>query len=239
MTKRDIAIDLGSGALNDSKYLLDQGFKHVIALDKEAVAKEIADGLPKEKFTYVISDFETYDFPVGTFDLANAQYSLPFIKPEAFETVFQKIISSVKKNGILVGQLFGNGDEWGNKVCPRPIPAAAKGTLIPRKTSAGNRRGGGANFVVGESAPLTHVVVANSSSPHPPERTRVLSVRAGSGRGILRSYNKKSMNFHTLEEVKALLSTLEILSFTEEDKEKSTATGRMMHWHVFHFIVRK
>ncbi len=112
---RDEAIDLGSGALNDSKYLLDQNFKHVVALDKEAVAKEIAEKLPKEKFTYVISDFETYNFPANKFDLVNAQYSLPFIKPELFESVFHNIVASIKTNGILVGQLFGDRDEWKNK----------------------------------------------------------------------------------------------------------------------------
>jgi SAM-dependent methyltransferase len=112
---RDEAIDLGSGALNDSKYLLDQNFKHVVALDKEAVAQEFAKELPKEKFTYVISDFESYSFPLNTFDLVNAQYSLPFIKPELFENVFHNIVASIKTNGILVGQLFGDRDEWKNK----------------------------------------------------------------------------------------------------------------------------
>jgi SAM-dependent methyltransferase len=112
---RDEAIDLGSGALNDSKYLLDQGFKHVSALDKEPVAEEIAKELPKEKFTYIISDFESYNFPVNRFDLVNAQYALPFIKPKAFENVFHSIIASIKTNGILVGQLFGNRDEWKDK----------------------------------------------------------------------------------------------------------------------------
>ncbi len=113
--KRDEAIDLGSGALNDVKYLLDQNFKHVAALDKEAVAEEIAKELPKEKFTYIISNFESFSFPVNKFDLVNAQYALPFIKPEVFANVFHGIVSSIKANGILVGQLFGNRDEWKNK----------------------------------------------------------------------------------------------------------------------------
>jgi SAM-dependent methyltransferase len=162
--ERNEAIDLGAGALNDSKYLLDQGFKHVTALDKDSIAKEIAERLPKEKFTYVISDFESYDFPASKFDLANAEYALPFIKPEAFEAVFRSIISSIKKNGILVGQLFGDRDEW---------------------------------------------------------------------------KNDKNMNFHTLGEVKAILSNLEILYFEEEEKNKPTAAGKMKHWHVFHIIARK
>ncbi len=150
--KKDEAIDLGSSALNDSKYLLDQNFKHVVALDKEAVAEEIAKELPKEKFTYIISDFESYSFPVNKFDLVNAQYALPFIKPEVFEKVFHDIVASIKANGILVGQLFGNRDEW---------------------------------------------------------------------------KNKENMNFHTLEEEKALFSDLEVLYLEEEEKEKPPAAGIM------------
>jgi len=54
------ALDLGSGALNDSAFLLSQGFSHVTAVDKVPVAIEIAKQFPKEKFEYVISSFEDY-----------------------------------------------------------------------------------------------------------------------------------------------------------------------------------
>ena len=108
---REVAIDLGSGALNDSKFLLGEGFKRVIALDKEFVAEEIAASLPQDRFEYMISPLETFDFPT-TFDLVNAQYSLPFINQEHFESVFFKIISALKDNGIFVGQFFGDRDDW-------------------------------------------------------------------------------------------------------------------------------
>jgi tellurite methyltransferase len=108
---REVAIDLGSGALNDSIFLLREGFRKVIALDREPVAEEIAVTLPHERFEYVISPLETFDFPV-TFDLVNAQYSLPFINPEQFESVFYKIISALNDSGIFVGQFFGDRDGW-------------------------------------------------------------------------------------------------------------------------------
>ena len=81
---KDQALDLGAGALMDSIYLLSQGFSHITALDKEPVAKEIADNLPKDRFSYIISPFESYDFPKDKFDLINAQYSLLFINPSDF-----------------------------------------------------------------------------------------------------------------------------------------------------------
>ena len=117
VSNRDTAIDLGSGALNDSIFLLKEGFRKVIALDKEPVAKEIADTFPSDQFEYVISPLETFEFST-TFDLVNAQYSLPFINPKEFDSVFKKIRLALKEGGIFVGQFFGDRDEWssGNKM---------------------------------------------------------------------------------------------------------------------------
>src|ERR1700733_3592381 len=66
---REEALDLGSGALNDSAYLISEGFKHVTALDKTPVAQEIAEKFPKDVFKYVTASFEDFDFPKNTFDL--------------------------------------------------------------------------------------------------------------------------------------------------------------------------
>ena len=46
------------------------------------------------------------------YDLVNAQYSLPFIAPVNFIKVLNSINSSLKKEGIFTGQLFGVHDEW-------------------------------------------------------------------------------------------------------------------------------
>lgn len=113
--QKESALDLGAGALNDSKYLLSQGFKKVIAIDKFDVAAQVAENLPKENFEYVISSFEEYSFPKNTFDLVNAQYALPFISPSHFDAVFSDILHSVKKGGIITGQFFGDRDEWKNE----------------------------------------------------------------------------------------------------------------------------
>lgn len=115
VTKKDSALDLGSGALNDSIYLLDQGFNNVTAVDIEPVAKEIANTLPQNRFEYVTVNFEEFEFPENHFDLINAQYSLPFLNPDSFETVIKNIINSLKDGGIFTGQFFGNGDEWADK----------------------------------------------------------------------------------------------------------------------------
>lgn len=111
-TGRDAALDIGAGALSDSIHLLDLGFRHVTALDGEPIAQEIADSLPADRFDYVISSFEDFAFPRTAFDLLNAQYALPFIRPDQFDRVFAAILVALRPGAILTGQLFGDRDDW-------------------------------------------------------------------------------------------------------------------------------
>jgi len=126
LERRDIALDLGAGALNDSIYLLSEKFVHVTAIDKEPVAAKIAKDLPLERFTYKISSLEDTVFPADEVDLVNAQYALPFIKPERFDEVWERISNSLKIGGVFTGQLFGQKDEWaGNRNMTFHTKAAA------------------------------------------------------------------------------------------------------------------
>jgi tellurite methyltransferase len=49
----------------------------------------------------------------------------------------------------------------------------------------------------------------------------------------------RAMTFHTRAEAEALLSDLEVIDFTEEDADSSTADGSAKHWHVFHVLARR
>ena len=111
-TRRDAAIDIGAGALNDVLFLLDAGFAHVTALDGEPIAQDIADTLPPDRFRYVIATFEDFAFPFTAYDLLNAQYALPFIRADQFDRVFDAIIASLRPGGIITGQFFGDRDDW-------------------------------------------------------------------------------------------------------------------------------
>ena len=46
-------------------------------------------------------------------------------------------------------------------------------------------------------------------------------------------------NFHTKEQVQDLLSSLEIIELTEEEKDEPKANGVIKHWHIFNIIARK
>lgn len=106
------ALDVGSGSLNDSRFLIREGFAFVNAIDQAPVAQEISTSLPKDKFRYIISKIEDIELFPETYDLITAQFSLPFISPDLFEVTFAKLLSSLKKEGIFSGQFFGINDGW-------------------------------------------------------------------------------------------------------------------------------
>src|SRR3989344_769337 len=154
--KKEEALDLGPGAFNETKFLLSEGFKHITAVDISNAAEEIYDQLPKDKVKYIILPFKDFNFPKDTFDLVNAQYSLPFNPPDTFDEVFDKVKNSLKKNGIFTGQFFGKKHGW-------------------------------------------NIEGSNKS-------------------------------FHTEEQVKKLLSDMEILEFKPEEEDKKPVIGELVYW---------
>lgn len=111
---KETALDLGAGALNDSKYLLEQGFKQVIAVDIEENL-ELFNNIDKRHFSFKKVAIENYDFLPNTFDLINAQFVLPFLPREKIVSVIDNIKHSLKIDGIFVGQFFGINDSWNKK----------------------------------------------------------------------------------------------------------------------------
>lgn len=112
--KRKLALDLGSGNFIESKSLIKQGFKRVIAIDSSSDAKIYAKNLNK-KIIFKNMSFEKYDYPKKRFDLVNAQFALPFYGKENFEYFIKKIKYSLGKDAIFVGQFFGNKDSFNKK----------------------------------------------------------------------------------------------------------------------------
>lgn len=106
------ALDLGAGTLIESMYLLGAEFEHVTAVDSSPQSAEFAKQIESEKFTLSNVSFQDVAFEPDAYDLVNAQYALPFYGKEGFSSFIQQIISSLKTGGILVGQFFGERDEW-------------------------------------------------------------------------------------------------------------------------------
>lgn len=112
LSAKDNALDMGAGSLNDTKFLIENGFGKVDVLDLNDLPESFKKEIPPDKVNFIISSFEDYNFPVSHYDLVNAQFSLPFTDPKSFNRVFSSMKKSLKKGGIFVGQFFGTKDEW-------------------------------------------------------------------------------------------------------------------------------
>jgi SAM-dependent methyltransferase len=109
--RRGHAIDIGAGALRDTRYLIGQGF-HVTAVDRNPLLAEEARAVGSGKFRYVVSSFRNFNFEPGKYDLASAMYALPYNPPRSFNLVFRRIRAALAPGGVLCGQFFGVRDAW-------------------------------------------------------------------------------------------------------------------------------
>jgi SAM-dependent methyltransferase len=107
--QRGSALDLGPGAGRDTRYLLAQGFQ-VTAVDASPHAVSALESLDAENLRVVQSAFE--DFAFATYDLINAQYSLPFVAPDRFDGLFARVKRALAFGGVFTGQFFGPRDQW-------------------------------------------------------------------------------------------------------------------------------
>ncbi len=107
------ALDLGAGAGRDTRYLLEQGFQ-VTAVDAEPHAVALLATLPPDHLQVVQSSFADFPFAFATYDLINAQFSLPFMPRDRFTTVFVRLKAALARGGVFAGQFFGVHDEYNN-----------------------------------------------------------------------------------------------------------------------------
>lgn len=104
------ALDLGSGPMNDVRYLVSAGFGHIAAVDSNQVPEDILVEFPEEKVSFVLKPFDSFNFPEDAYDLVNAQYSLSYNPSETFNKLMKSIQRSLKAGGVFVGQFYGTRD---------------------------------------------------------------------------------------------------------------------------------
>ncbi len=107
--RRTDGLDLGCGAGRDTRLLLQQRFR-VTAVDRNPEVFSYFRDIPPEQLTLVQSLIETFTFE--TYDLVNAQWSLPFIQNDLFEETLTKIKQALRPDSIFTGQFFGMHDTW-------------------------------------------------------------------------------------------------------------------------------
>ena len=92
------ALDLGCGAGRDSLALLRDGWS-VVALDQssaalDALRAQVDTGA--HKLTTLCEPFEN-GAPLPTVELFNASFALPFCKPEAFTSLWTRIMECLRR----------------------------------------------------------------------------------------------------------------------------------------------
>jgi len=104
------ALDVGAGAGRDTAYLLEHGWR-VTAVDASPAAVKLLRGIgPEDRLRVVRSPAE--DFEPETYDLVNAQFSLPFIAPARFVATVSRLQGAVRPGGVMAVTFFGPRDEW-------------------------------------------------------------------------------------------------------------------------------
>jgi len=107
------AIDLGCGDGTETLELLSRSW-NVLAVDAEPGAiKRLLDKLSEAHRAHLqtqIAKFEEVSLVPA--DLIHASFSIPFCKPEHFDTFWKKIVAAIKPGGRFAGQLFGVNDSW-------------------------------------------------------------------------------------------------------------------------------
>ena len=109
--KGKTAIDLGAGAGNDAKFLLEKGFK-VTCIDKEEKSKDIimSQITQNENLKFELQEFEKIKLHKA--DLIYSCFSLHFCNPEKFDNLMDEIMENVNLNGFFVGNFLGEEDGW-------------------------------------------------------------------------------------------------------------------------------
>ena len=107
------AIDLGCGEGRDTAELLRRGWR-VLAIDGHPLALDLITHRPDlmhpDRVETRCALIEEAELP--TCDLLNASFTLPFCRPEAFATLWERVVAAIRPGGRFAGQLFGDRDSW-------------------------------------------------------------------------------------------------------------------------------
>lgn len=106
---REGALDLGAGNLRDSKFLIKQGFKRVVAVDfsQESYAF-LTEGIELE-----ICPIQIYEPEANTFDFAVSCNTLFFLTFRSVTEVFRNVFEGLRSGGVFACNVLGSEDDWG------------------------------------------------------------------------------------------------------------------------------
>jgi SAM-dependent methyltransferase len=111
------ALDIGAGALSDTRYLLQAGMT-VDAVDTDPLIMSVAAELNHRHLKAVHDDVRHIVIEPEAYALVVAVHVLPFLPRVDLPVVISAIIDGLADDGIFCGTLFGVRDGWAGK---RPL----------------------------------------------------------------------------------------------------------------------
>lgn len=111
LKKKGLALDIGSGSGNFSKYLIDKRFA-VEAIDiADSAIKSTKEKVGESPIALIQADLNT--FPImGNYNLILAWRSIPFLKAENDAIKYNEIKNALVRGGVFVFSVFGKEDDW-------------------------------------------------------------------------------------------------------------------------------
>lgn len=110
-TVKDEAIDIGAGAMLDTKQIVDAGFTHVIASDVNPNTEGYLIDELRDHVSLKTEDVNSFDYPADSFDLVYSSKALQYLKAENTDRALENIFRSIRKGGLFVGAIFGLYDD--------------------------------------------------------------------------------------------------------------------------------
>ncbi|MET4716102.1 hypothetical protein ABIF63_000205 [Bradyrhizobium japonicum] len=109
------ALDIGAGALSDTRHLLQAGMT-VDAVDTDPLTAKLAARLGHPCLNAMHEDVRRIAIPPAAYALIVAIHVLPFLPRVECSAIISAIINGLADDGILCGTLFGVRDGWaGNR----------------------------------------------------------------------------------------------------------------------------
>lgn len=108
-----VALELGCGAGAAVEHLVHKGLS-VIAVDQEPDALQLTRERVGEDAPvhFVKAQFQDLGLDTNSLDVVSASFSLFFLRPWEFGQVWQRLLGSLKDQGLFAGQFLGVNDDW-------------------------------------------------------------------------------------------------------------------------------
>lgn len=105
------ALDLGCGALRDTKFLLEKDF-YTFAVDIKPEVIKYAKEINNPRFQFTNSPFQELPLVANSLDFVSAQHVLSYNPKGDVKDLIRRLNTALRPSGVFAGNLLGKDDAW-------------------------------------------------------------------------------------------------------------------------------